>query len=70
VRGILFRLDQLRSFPETGAPRDHIRPGLRAAIKRPYVAYYLLIHDEIVVLRVLHGSRDLAAISDEGGFQN
>lgn len=70
VRGILVRLERIRSFPETGTLRDHIRPGLRAAVKRPYVAYYLLTREEIVVLRVLHGSRDVDAISGEGGFQN
>jgi plasmid stabilization system protein ParE len=33
-----------------------------------YAIYYLQRGDEIVVVRVLHGSRDVDAIADEGGF--
>jgi toxin ParE1/3/4 len=29
---------------------------------------YLPRPDEIIIVRVLHGSRDIAAIADEGGF--
>ncbi len=35
---------------------------------KKYAIYYLPLPAEIVVVRVLHGSRDLAAISDRGGF--
>lgn len=70
IRGILVRLERLRAFPRSGAPRDHIRPGLRAVFKRPYVAYYVPTREELVVVRVVHGSRDVEAISAEGGFQN
>ena len=33
-----------------------------------YAIYYLTRPDEIIVVRVLHGSRDIASIADEGGF--
>ena len=33
-----------------------------------YAVYYLPRPDEIVIVRVLHGSRDIAAIADESGF--
>jgi toxin ParE1/3/4 len=33
-----------------------------------YAIYYLPLDDEIVIVRVLHGSRDIASIADEGGF--
>jgi plasmid stabilization system protein ParE len=33
-----------------------------------YGIYYLARADEIVVVRILHGSRDVDAIADEGGF--
>ena len=33
-----------------------------------YATYYLPGSDEIIIVRVLHGSRDIASIADEGGF--
>jgi toxin ParE1/3/4 len=33
-----------------------------------YAIYYLPGVGEIVIVRVLHGSRDVAAIADQGGF--
>jgi toxin ParE1/3/4 len=33
-----------------------------------YAIYYLSRLDEIIIVRALHGSRDIAAIADEGGF--
>ena len=33
-----------------------------------YAIYYLPRPDEIIIVRVLHGSRDIAFIADEGGF--
>ena len=33
-----------------------------------YAIYYLPRPDEIIIIRVLHGSRDIATIADEGGF--
>jgi toxin ParE1/3/4 len=66
--GIFDRLEQVRQFPESGALRHHIRPGLRMVAKYPYVAYYLATQTEIIVVRVLHSSRDIDAISAEEGF--
>ncbi|MBN9559577.1 MAG: type II toxin-antitoxin system RelE/ParE family toxin [Alphaproteobacteria bacterium] len=68
VSGILARLNELRDFPETGARRDHIAPGLRIVIRQNYVAYYKATETEIVAVRVLHGSRDVGAIAGRGGF--
>jgi plasmid stabilization system protein ParE len=33
-----------------------------------YAIYYLAPADEVVIVRVLHGSRDIESITDEGGF--
>jgi toxin ParE1/3/4 len=68
VTDIACRVEEIRDYPDAGAPRDHVRPGLRAVIKHNYVAYYHVTSTEIVVLRVLHGSRDIDAIRAEGGF--
>jgi plasmid stabilization system protein ParE len=41
---------------------------LRAIFHAKYAIYYLPRVDEVVIVRVLHGSRDIASIADEGGF--
>jgi plasmid stabilization system protein ParE len=61
VKDILARIEALRRFPKIGSPRDHVRRGLRAVIMHDYVAYYMLIRGEIVVVAVVYGSRDVEA---------
>ena len=68
VSSILSRLDEISDFPDAGAPRDHVRPGLRVVIRENYVAYYRVAPGDIVVIRVLHGSRDVEATVAEGGL--
>jgi plasmid stabilization system protein ParE len=41
---------------------------LRVLFYEQYAIYYLTGPDEIIIVRVLHGSRDIATIADEGGF--
>jgi toxin ParE1/3/4 len=64
IGGILARLDLRLDFPESGAPRGRVRPDLRVVFKHHYGAYYLVTPAEILVIRVLHGARDLDSISD------
>jgi ParE toxin of type II toxin-antitoxin system, parDE len=52
----------------SGTPRPHLAYDLRVIFYEKYAIYYLPSHDEIVIVRVLHGSRDIATIADEGGF--
>ncbi len=49
-------------FPETGRLREEISPGLRSVAVRPYAAFFRPFEDTIVVLRILHGRRDLEQI--------
>ena len=62
-------LDILRDFPASDAPRGYIRPGLRMITRHEYVIYYRATPVEIVVVAILHGSRDVEAIVAEGGFE-
>ena len=62
------RFNQALTLPLSGAPRSHLAPNLRVLFYEKYAIYYLPRPDEIVIVRVLHGSRDIAAIADEGGF--
>ena len=43
-------------------------PDMRVTFHGPYAIYYTPTIKEIVILRVLHGARDVAALADRGGF--
>jgi len=60
--------EPLRTFPNSGAPRDHVRPGLRVVFHQPYAIYYTPRPDAVVVLRVVHSARDIASIFESGGI--
>ena len=55
------RWDLLATQPYSGAARDDIAPGLRHVVVGQYLTLYRVTGDEVIVVRVLHGSRDLAA---------
>jgi len=46
-------------FPESGRLREELSRGLRSFPVRPYVVFYSPFEDTILVLRILHGRRDL-----------
>jgi toxin ParE1/3/4 len=53
----------LATFPERGARRDDIAEGLRtAAYRRRVTIAFTVEPDRVVVLRLLHAGRDVAAI--------
>ena len=45
-----------------GVKRDHLATGLRAHFFRDYVIYYMVTDTEIIIVRVVHGSRDAEAV--------
>jgi toxin ParE1/3/4 len=51
----------LAAFPEVGRPRDELRPGIRSFRLRRFhhVLFYRLNRDSVVLLRLLHGARDI-----------
>ena len=44
----------------SGAPRDWIRPGLRALPYRERCIYFRIDGNAVYILRVLHGRQDIA----------
>jgi toxin ParE1/3/4 len=70
VDSIKSRFGKLKNAPLSGAPRDHFAPGLRAIFFRKYAIYYLAGAKQIIVVRILHGARDAAAIVEHGGFSS
>lgn len=61
----------LGDFPDTGAViPEEIAPGAergyRRIVVRPYLIFYRVVEDRIVIARVLHGRRDwLASLFEE-----
>jgi toxin ParE1/3/4 len=54
--------------PRAGAKRDTLAPGLRVTFHRKYAIYFLHRAEDLVIVPVLHGARDIAAIARSGGF--
>jgi toxin ParE1/3/4 len=68
VRAIEAAFEPVRSFPLAAAARDQFAPGLRVIFPRAYAIYCQPRADGIVIVRVLHGARDVPAIAERGGF--
>jgi toxin ParE1/3/4 len=49
----------LAAFPERGARRDDIRPGLRTiGFERRAKIAFQVMRDEVIILRIFYGGRD------------
>ncbi len=66
VRKIQSRFKPLLVHPELGPRRDDLSPGLRVHFHQKYALYYRHTDREVVIVRVLHGSRDARALLGEG----
>lgn len=51
-----------------GASREELTSGLRVIFHSAYAVYYLPYPHEIVIVRVLHGSRDVTILVERGEF--
>lgn len=51
--------ERLSAFPELGRARPDLGEGVRMWVLRPYLLAYTVRGEALVVLRVLHGSRDI-----------
>ncbi len=68
VAAIEAAFEPVRYFPLAAPAREEFAAGLRVTFHNPYAIYYRPLADAIVIIRVLHGARDAAAIADHGGF--
>ena len=55
-------------FHFTSPAREHLASGLRVTFHTPYAIYDLPLADAVVIVRVVHGARDIAALAERGGF--
>jgi toxin ParE1/3/4 len=56
------RIKRLRQWPLGGAMRDDYGDGLRGAFVRPYVIIHKVTAEELRILRIVHGARDLPTL--------
>ena len=49
----------VRGQPRMGRARDDRSRGLRSVLVAPYLVFYRFTDDEVQVIRILHGSRDI-----------
>jgi toxin ParE1/3/4 len=49
----------VRGQPRMGRARDDLARGLRSVLVAPYLVFYRFTDDEVQVLRILRGSRDI-----------
>lgn len=67
VTAIQDRCEQLTTFSERGTPRPEIGPGVRSVpFRRKAVIAYVVEPDAVVIVGVMYGGRDLAALSMPG----
>jgi toxin ParE1/3/4 len=61
LAGLSTQLYKLASLGISGAPRDWIAPGLRAFPYKSHCIYFRMTDDKMIILRIVHGSRDISA---------
>ncbi len=61
VREIDRKFNNIGDFPFIGRDRSALSNGIRSVVAHPYVIFYAVKPDNIIILRVLHGHRDIDA---------
>lgn len=61
-------MEPLRHHPEFGPQREQLAPGLRVTFHAAYAIYYKPLANVVVIVRVLRGARDVAALAERGGL--
>ncbi len=56
---------RLADHPGMGRAREELAPGLRSIQEGKYVIFYRSLPDGVLIIRVLHGSRDARRVFKE-----
>lgn len=56
------RMAQISERPASFPTRDELHPGLRSARHGRYLIFFKEVGDQVQIVRVLHGARDLLHI--------
>ena len=62
VASVTRRFHLLAIYPHLGRVRDDLRPGLRSFSAGNYVIIYKIEGEDVVILHVFHGRRDIEAL--------
>ena len=65
VKAFNQKCQHLAQFPYIGKSYTQIRPGLRGLLILDYIIFYQIVEDDIEILRVVSGYRDLQGIFSE-----
>jgi len=65
LKAIEARCPALARMPESGRSRESFSPGLRTGLVKGYLAFYRIEGDDIQILRILHGRREIKSIFRE-----
>ena len=59
VAEIEVKITAIATRPESFPARDELHEGLRSARHGRYLIFFVALEDEVRIVRVLHGARDL-----------
>ena len=62
IDGITETFRQLSKHPNLGRRRDDLRHGLRSVISGSYVVIYRFEGEDVLILHVVHGRRDIKTV--------
>jgi len=62
IEEIAERFDTLSTHPRMGRVRNDLRRGLRSHPVGNYLIFYRIVAIDVLILRVLHGRRDIGAV--------
>ncbi|MEI5677955.1 MULTISPECIES: type II toxin-antitoxin system RelE/ParE family toxin [unclassified Mesorhizobium] len=61
LRRFVDQWELLATQPYSGAGREDVLPGIRHLVMDEYIAFYRVQDGHVLILRVLHGKRDITA---------
>lgn len=61
VQRFIRQWELLSTQPHLGMARDDISPGVRHLVMGQYVAFYRVKGNDVLIVRVLHGRRNITA---------
>ena len=67
---IVRRIQDLEDHPRLGPARPEISPEARMLIVGDYLVLYKVEGSDVIIVRVVHGARDLAALFDIEPFES
>lgn len=50
----------LGTSPLASRPRDEMGAGVRSVVLSPYIVFLRVLPDHVLILRVIHGARDIS----------